>query len=51
MFEEFETLEEAQNRAREIYPNKTFPVTLGCVWKSNGYISLVEDKYRLYTDL
>ena len=51
MFEELDTLEEAQNRAREIYPNKTFPISLGCVWKSNGFIFMVEDKYRLYTDL
>lgn len=51
MFEEFETLEEAQVRAREVYPNKTFPVDLGCVWTSNGFISMVEGKYRLSTDL
>lgn len=51
MFEEFDTIEEAQIRAKEVYPNKTFPIVLGCAWTSNGFISMVEGKYRLSTGL
>jgi len=51
MFEEFDNLEEAQNRAREIYPNKTFSIVIGCAWTVNGFISIIEGKYRLFTNL
>ncbi|QBQ72832.1 hypothetical protein CRP7_gp39 [Roseobacter phage CRP-7] len=51
MYEYFDTIEEAQSRAKEVYPNKTFPLSLGCAWTDNGFISMVENKYILYTDL
>ena len=51
MYEEFNTLIEAENRAKVIYPNKTFYPTLGSSWMANGYISINNGKYRLQTDL
>lgn len=51
MYEEFDTLGDAENRARVIYPNKSFFPVLGSAWMANGYISIQNGKYRLQTDL
>ena len=51
MYEYFATIEEAQARANEIYPNKKFEVSFGSPWIQIGYITEVETGYRLQTNL
>ena len=51
MYEEFNTLEEAESRAKVIYPEVQFTLTLGSAWIANGYIYIADDKYRLLTDV
>lgn len=51
MFEDFNSIEDAQIRARVVYPDITFPVAMGCVWMANNFIIVVRGKYRLFTDL
>ena len=49
MYEEFDTLEEAETRARELYTDVTPSVVLGSWWMHHGYITEVDDKFRLDT--
>jgi len=49
MYEEFNTLEEAEARAKELYTDVTPSVVLGSWWIHYGYITEVNDKFRLDT--
>lgn len=46
-YEEFASLEEAENRAKEVYPEVKGEPVLGSWWMANGYIQEVEGLYRL----
>jgi len=51
MYEYFSTIEEAQAKAHEIYPDKQFEISLGSPWVEFGYITEIETGYRLQTNL
>lgn len=51
MYEYFSTIEEAQARAHEIYPDKKFDISFGSPWVFSGYITELEAGYRLQTNL
>ena len=50
MFEEFDNIEDARIRAKIIYSNIVFELSLGCPWLKNGYIVYENNKYKLITD-